>query len=183
MRTLTTTAALSAAALALLVAAPAHAEQYGVDDPQDTWHGSDIRALQVHNGEQDLTITTTHDNLVRRAASGSALTIYLDTDRDHRGPEYVFAAGLFDGTDYLLSETDGFGPKKWGDAVENGDYILHIGYRKDRARVKISQPAIGSPDEVRVAVRASGTRTDGTSHGLVDWVGKPRKFSPWIARG
>ncbi|GAA1153213.1 hypothetical protein [Nocardioides aquiterrae] len=183
MRITTTTAALAAAALAVLVAAPAHAERYGVDDPQDTWHGSDIRDLSVHNGQEDLVITTTHDNLVRRASSGSALTIYLDTDRDHRGPEYVFAAGLFDGTDYLLSETDGFGPKKWGDAVENGDYILHIGYRKDRARVKIDQATIGSPDAVRVAVRASGTRTDGTSHGLVDWVGKPRQFSPWIDRG
>ena len=183
MRTLTTTAALSAASLALLVAAPAHAEQYGVDDPQDTWHGSDIRALQVHNGTEDLRITTIHDNLVRRAASGSAEAIYLDTDRDHRGPEYVLAAGLYEGTDYLLSETDGFGTDKWGDAVENGDYILHIDYRKDRARVKISQATLGNPDAVRVAVRASGTRTDGTSHGLVDWVGKPRQLTPWIDRG
>ena len=183
MRTITTTAALSAAGLALLVAAPAHAERYGVDDPQDTYHGSDVRAVAVHNGVDDVTITTTHENLVRRAASGSAEAIYLDTDRDHRGPEYVFAAGLYEGTDYLLSETDGFGPDKWGAAVENGDYILHISYRKDTARVKISQAALGTPDAVRVAVRASGTRTDGTSHGLVDWVGKRRQFTPWIDRG
>lgn len=103
--------------------------------------------------------------------------------RDHRGPEYVLAAGLYEGTDYPLSETDGFGPDKWGAAVENGDYILHIDYRKDRVRVKIAQATLGTPDAVRVAVRASGTRTDGTSHGLVDWVGKRRQFTPWLDRG
>lgn len=47
----------------------------------------------------------------------------------------------------------------------------------------LSQAALGTPDAVRVAVRASGTRTDGTSHGLVDWVGRPRQFTPWTDRG
>ncbi|HEU5035874.1 MAG TPA: hypothetical protein VFT70_02635 [Nocardioides sp.] len=183
MRTTTAALALSAAVLTVGLAGAAHAEQYGVDDPEDTWHGSDIRALQVHNGTKDVAITTTHDNLVRRAASGSAEAIYLDTDRERRGPEFVFATGLYEGTDYVLRETDGFGPKKWGDAVENGDYILRIDYRKDRARFRISQAALGDPDAVRVAVRASGTRTDGTSHGLVDWVGKARSFTPWVDRG
>ena len=43
-------------------------------------------------------------------------------------------------------------------------------------------PEIG-PDEVRVAVRVSGTRTDGTSHGLTDWLREPRFFTPWVERG
>lgn len=177
------TAAAAAAALSLLTAAPAHAGLYGVDDPADTSHGSDVRAIAVHDGAKNLAITTYHDNLVRAASSGSAESIYLDTDRRHRGPEYVFVAGLYEGTDYLLRHADGWGASHWGRPVENGDYILRIDYRRDRAEVKISQPAIGSPDAVRVAVRASGTRSDGTSHGLVDWVGKPRLFTPWVERG
>jgi hypothetical protein len=175
--------ALSTAALTLGLAGAAHAEQYGVDDPQDTYHGSDILSLQVRNMQDTLKITTHHSNLVRSPRSGSGGAFYIDTDPTDRGPEYVLAGGFFEGTDYLLSETEGFGPDKWGDPVENGDYIMRVDYQADTVRVKISQGTLGEPDEVRVAVRAAGTRTDGTSHGLVDWVGKPRSFSPWLARG
>ena len=60
---------------------------------------------------------------------------------------------------------------------------MRVRYGADRVHVKISQPALRNPDAVRVAVRASGTRTDGTGHGLVDWVGKYRGFTPWLDRG
>ncbi|MCB0893783.1 MAG: hypothetical protein H6529_07000 [Nocardioides sp.] len=183
MRTTLAAAALSAAALTLVSAGAAHAELYGIDDPEDTFHGSDIRALSVRNGQENVTVTTVHDNLVRRAASGSAETVFVDTDRHDRGPEFVFVAGLYEGTDYLLRATDGFDRSSWGEPVENGDYVLRVRYRKDVARVVMSRAALGNPDEVRVAVRASGTRTDGTSHGLLDWVGERRSFTPWLSRG
>ncbi|HWJ80633.1 MAG TPA: hypothetical protein VNS55_00245 [Nocardioides sp.] len=184
-KTITSTAvALSAAALTVGLAGAAHADLYGVDDPQDTFHGSDVLALSVRNGADNVHVTTYHDNLVRKAASGSGEAVYIDTDPGDRGPEYVLAAGLFEGTDYLLSHTEGFGVAKWGKPVAHGDYILHISYRKDRAHAVISRASLGNPDEIRVAVRASGTRTDGTHHGLVDWVGKDRRFgTPWIAQG
>ena len=175
--------ALSTAALTLGLAGAADAEQYGVDDPQDTYHGSDILALQVRNGAENLTVTTFHDNLVRAPRSGQSGTTYIDTDRSDPGPEYVFVAGYFKGTDYQLLETEGFGAEKWGDPVENGDYIMRVNYAKDWVRVRMSRAALGDPGAVRVAARASGTRTDGTSHGLVDWVGKRRSFTPWIAQG
>lgn len=182
-----TTTALSAAALTAALTAglagAAHADLYGVDDPRDTHHGSDVLALQVRNGQDDLTITTIHQNLRRDPASGSGAAIYIDTNRHDRGPEYVFAAGLFEGTDYVLRHTEGFGVKQWGKTVENGDYSLRINYRKERARFQISQVTLREPDAVRVAVRVSGTRSDGSSRGLVDWVGKPRSFSLWIDRG
>jgi hypothetical protein len=60
---------------------------------------------------------------------------------------------------------------------------MRVHYARDRVQFRMSRPALGNPGAVRVAVRVSGTRTDGTSHGLVDWVGKPRSFTPWIARG
>ncbi len=183
MRKTTAAVALSAATLLAGVAGPALGEQYGVDDPQDTYHGSDVLALQVRNGAENLTVTTFHEGLHRDPATGSSGAVYVDTDRHDRGPEYVFVGGFFEGTDYALLETDGFGRKSWGSPVENGDYIMRVRYAKDQVRFRMSRAALGNPDAVRVAVRVTGTRTDGTSHGLVDWVGKPRSFTPWLSRG
>ncbi len=176
-------AALATAALTLGVAGPASAERYGIDDPRDTSHGSDILALEVHHGTKTLKVSTLHQNLRRDPASGSGGAIFIDTDRTNRGPEYVFVGGYYEGTDYQLLETDGFGQEKWGKPVEHGDYIMKIRYDSDRVTVRISQGALGEPGKVRVSVRASGTRTDGSSDGLIDWVGPRRSFSPWLARG
>ncbi|KAA1429228.1 hypothetical protein [Nocardioides antri] len=181
--TIASTAAALAAGLVVGLGGPAHADLYGIDDPSDTAHGSDILALQVLNGGENVHVTTIHDNLRRDPATGSGGIIYVDTDKDDKGPEYVFTAGYFEGTDYALSETEGFGPKKWGDRVEHGDYTMRVRYKADRVHVTISRAALGDPGEIRVAVRASGTRTDGTSDGLVDWVGERRSFTPWIAQG
>lgn len=178
-----TAAALSAAALTLGMAGVANAELYGVDDPQDTGHGSDIKAVSIKYGKANLHVTTYHENLRRDPATGSAGSIFIDTDETNQGPEYVLSAGFFEGTDYTLATTDGFGRRMWEAPVSNGDYTMRVNYRKDRVHVIISRAALGRPDQVRVAVRASGTRTDGTSRGLTDWVGERRSFTPWIQRG
>lgn len=181
-KTITSTAvALSAAALTLGLAGTAHAELYGIDDPQDTSHGSDIKAIQVKNGKNNLHLVSIHENLRRAPATGSGGAVYVDTDDADKGPEFVFLAGYFEGTDYVLAETDGFGHEKWGDPVENGDYIMKVNYKLERVHITMSRHALGDPTDVRVAVRASGTRTDGTN--VVDWVGKRRSFTPWIAQG
>jgi len=174
---------LSTAALTLGLAGPAHAELYGIDDPQDTFHGSDILALQVRNGQENLNVTTYHSNLRRDPATGSSGRIYIDTRRNDAGPEYVFVAGFFEGTDYQLLKTEGFGAAQWGNPVANGDYIMRVRYAEDTAQFRMSRAALGNPGAVRVSVRASGTRTDGSSNGLTDWVGKRRSFTPWITRG
>ena len=182
--TITSTAvALSAAALTFAVAGPAAAELYGIDDPQDTYHGSDIRSLSVKNGQENLHVVSIHEGLRRDPATGSGGTVYIDTDRSDWGPEYVFVAGYFEGTDYVLRKADGFAEGNWGNPVEQGDYIMKVNYKRDRVHVKLSRHAIGDPTDVRVAMKASGNRTDGTSHGLVDWVGEKRAFTPWIAQG
>lgn len=189
MRTTATTAttaiagALSAAALTVLVPGVAHAERYGVDDGRDTSHGSDILTLDVQNGPNNLNVTTTHVNLRRDPATGSGGAVFIDTDRRDRGPEYVLVGGYYAGTDYQLLHTEGFRQATWGHPVEHGDYLMKVDYRHDTVKVRISQGAIGEPERVRVAVRASGTRSDGSSAGLVDWVGQPRSFSLWIDRG
>ncbi len=177
MRPIAAAAAVATGALVLGLAGPAHAALYGIDDPQETGRGYDVLALSVNNGSRNLTVTTQHVDLRRNPRSGTGAAIFVDTDRTDPGPEFVFVGGYFDGTDYALLHTEGFARSTWGSPVEDGDYQLRLNYRKDRARVVISQAALGEPRKVRVSVRASGNR------GPVDWVGKPRSYSLWLTRG
>lgn len=179
---ITTTAAAALAAVTLGSAASAHADAIGIRDPQDTFHGSDLRAVQVRHLDQVVAVVTSHTNLRRDPATGSAGAVYLDTDRSDRGPEVVFVGGFYEGTDYQLRHTDGFGRRQWGDPVD-GFYEMRVNYAKERVRFRMARDTLGRPGEVRVAVRVSGTRTDGTSTGLVDWLGEPRSFTPWVERG
>ena len=181
-KTIASTAALSAAALTLGFAGPANAASIGVKDPPDTFHGSDLRAVQLKNGDSNVVVVTSHTNLRRDPKTGSSGAVYIDTDRSDKGPEFVFVGGYFEGTDYQLLHTEGFGRKNWGAPVD-GTYEMTIDYAKDRVRMRMSRATLGQPGKVRVAVRVSGTRTDGTSRGLVDWLGEPRSFTQWVAKG
>jgi hypothetical protein len=178
----TAAAALSAAALTIGIAGPANADSIGVTDPNDTSHGSDLRAVQVKHKDKNVVVITSHTNLRRDPSSGSGGAVYVDTDRRDKGPEYVFVGGYFVGTDYQLLHTEGFGHKKWGEPAK-GSYEMTVDYAKERVRFRMSRTLLGKPSKVRVAVRVSGTRSDGTSAGLVDWLGEPRSFTPWVARG
>jgi hypothetical protein len=175
-------AAAATASILVLGVAPATADSIGVRDPLDTFHGSDLRSVHVKNGEHKIVVTTTHEGLRRDPRTGSGGAVYLDTDRSDRGPEYVFVGGYFRGTDYALLRTEGFGARSWGDPVE-GSYGMRVDYDAEQVRMRISRKAIDEPGRIRVAVRVSGTRTDGTSHGLVDWLGEPRSFTRWVAQG
>lgn len=181
-KTIASTAALTAAVLTLGLTAPAQAASIGVKDPQDTSHGSDLRAVHVRNGAHRVVVTTNHTNLRRDPASGSGGAVYVDTDRRDAGPEFVFVGGYFAGTDYQLLETEGFGWKKWGDPVY-GFHEMKIDYANEQVRMRMSRKALDRPRKVRVAVRVAGTRSDGTSKGLVDWLGAKRSFTQWVARG
>jgi opacity protein-like surface antigen len=172
----------AAATLALGLASPASAASIGITDPPDTSHGSDLRSVEVKNGDRRIVVTTTHTNLRRDPRTGSGGAIYIDTDRRDRGPEFVFVGGFFSGTDYALLHTEGFGSRKWGKPVD-GSYEMKVDYADEQVRMRMSRAALDRPGRVRVAVRVAGTRTDGSGGELVDWLGTPHSFTPWVARG
>lgn len=178
--TILSAAALSVAALTLTQLAPASADSIGVADPKDLDHGVDLRSVVVTHNADNVVVTTTHTNLRPSFLSGSAGAVFLDTDESVAGPEYVFVGGYFDGTDYQLLHTDGFARRTWGKPVD-GSYRMRLDYDKEQVRMRISREAIGSPAQVRVAVRVAGTHPDG-SNTARDWLGEPRSFTEWVAQ-
>ncbi len=182
LRSLTTLTALSAGALLLSAAPPATAASTTVTDPDDTTHGSDLLSVRVRNAEHKVVVVTHHANLRKDPASGSGGALYVDTDPDDKGPEYVLVGGYFEGTDYVLLHTEGFPRKSWGQPAE-GSYRMTVDYAADTVRFRMSRAVLGTPDEVRVGAKVSGTRPNGSTAGTVDWLGQPRSFTPWVARG
>lgn len=172
--------AATAAVLAGSLAAPASAESIGVRDPADVPHGVDLRAVHVNYGEHNLRVTLHHTNLRPDYRSGSGGAVFIDTDSDDKGPELVLVGGYFQGTDYMLLHTEGFGTRTWGEPVE-GSYEMRPDYTKEQTRMRISRKALGRPDRVRVAVRVGGQRTDGTQ--VVDWLRKRFGWTFWVDRG
>ena len=178
--TILSAAALSVAALTLTQLAPATADGIGVSDPQDLAHGVDLRSVEVQHKAANVVVTTTHADLQQSFRSGSSGSVFIDTDPSDPGPEYVFRGGFFVGTDYMLLTTDGFPDSKTGEPVE-GSYRMKVDYDAETVRFRISREALGSPDEVRVAVRVAGTRPSGAST-RTDWLGAPRSFTDWVAQ-
>lgn len=173
-------AALSVAALTLTQLTAAYADALEVKDPRDLDHGVDLRAVEVRHGSRNVVVTTTHTDLQESYRSGSSGAIFLDTDLSDPGPEYVLAGGFFVGTDYNLLSTEGFATSKWGEPVE-GSYRMRVDYDTEQVRVRIARDAIGSPAQVRVAVRVAGTRPNGKNTRR-DWLGDPRSWTDWVAQ-
>jgi hypothetical protein len=178
--TLLSTATLAVAALALTQATAASADGIGVSDPADLGHGVDLRSVEVEHKRANVVVTTTHTNLRPSWRTGSSGAVFLDTDPADPGPEYVFAGGYFVGTDYQLLEVDGFATRTWGEPVE-GSYRMRVDYDAEHVRMRVSREALGSPDEVRVAVHVAGSRRDGSATAQ-DWLGAPRSFTEWVAQ-
>ena len=85
-------ATLAVATLALAQIPAAHADGIGVSDPKDLGHGVDLRSVEVEHRTGNVVVTTTHTDLRPSFRTGSSGSVFLDTDPDDRGPEYLFVA-------------------------------------------------------------------------------------------
>lgn len=153
----------------------------------DMSQGADIQKVRVINGENRLRVNVVHRDLIRSYESGSSIAVYLDTDRKRTGPEYVFQGATFEGGDYALLPAKGF--KASGNQqvpLRGGTYIMRLDFDKDVARISIDQAVLRNPNRVRVEVKTGaelvppGSTVPTTEK---DWLGTPRSFTPWVAKG
>ncbi len=175
--------AVTAAAGAALAQSTAFADARG-----DMKQGADIRKVRVTNGEEALRVNVRHRDLVKSFRSGSSIAVFIDTDAARSGPEYVFQGATFEGGDYALLPAKGF--KADGNRqvpLHGGSYLMKLDYVEDVARISIDQVVIGSPDRVRVEVKTgaellpAGSTSPGQNE--VDWLGTPKSFTPYVAKG
>ena len=159
------------AALTTTTAGPASAATATFTDRADDAHrGIDIRTVRVVH-EDRIVVRTTFDFLNPHAARG--LTVYFDTDRTNRGPEYAAVGGLNDSSDWQALRIG-----RWNDRTPQQlmrcdiDLRLRFG-AAGRATFDIARTrsCFGRPDAIRVAVRAGGPDTQ-------DWAPGRKRFFP-----
>ncbi|NYE37902.1 hypothetical protein F4692_003047 [Nocardioides cavernae] len=166
-----------AAAASVVLAAPAHAEFYRVDDPADA-KGSltDIYGLEVNHGSNNVLVKVRFNELMRSSAAG--VSVFLDTDREEKGPEYVLSSGLGDGTDYVLTVADGW---QGSDDRVDCDYSARPKWGQDVFRAVISRDCLDRAPSVRVSVKMVD-EGDG-SRPVRDWAPRRQRWSLPIGSG
>ncbi|MBC2934476.1 hypothetical protein [Nocardioides sp. zg-1228] len=176
MRTRIALLAVHVLALTVLVAAPAHAEFYAVDDPADA-KGSltDIYGLEARHGDKAVVVKVRFAELMRSSMAG--VSVYFDTDRDRKGPEYVLSSGLGDGTDYILTAAEGW---RGSDGQVRCDYRARPKWGQDVFRAVVSRDCLDRSPSVRVSVKMidqAGARP------VRDWAPRQRRWSLPLAPG
>jgi hypothetical protein len=177
MRTRTALTAGAALVLAGLTAAPASAEFYEIDDPADASASlTDIYGMEATHGRENLKVKVRFNELMRSSAAG--LSVFIDSDRDVKGPEYVLSSGLGDGTDYVLTRAEAW---RGSDNRVKCDYVARPKWGKDLFRAVISRECFDSASTVRVSVKM--VDQTGGSRPVVDWVPKRHRWSLPIESG
>jgi len=143
------------------------------DAKHDVEGGADIWRTTVTH-QKRVKVTVKFDDIVPDFMSDAGASIYVDTDKATKGPDFVLRTGLFDGTDYAMFRTDG-----WA-AVGEPLTCFHqvsLDYDLDLAKVVFGHGCLGDPDAVRVAVKSA----NGGS--AVDWLGGRRHLTAWVVQG
>lgn len=177
------TTLLAAAALAAgLALAPvtAHAETTARLDPADAGGSlQDVLRVALRHGPEQVVVKVRFLDLRRTSEAGpSGLAVFLDADPDRPGPERRFDTGLQSGTDYQLTRTRGWAQTGGRLTCDHG---LRLDWDSDVATVRVSTACLGRPDQVRVAVKMVDQYD--ASHPVVDWLGEPRSFTPYVTAG
>ncbi len=170
----------SVVAASLAIAGPARAESTVVRDGADaTASLTDIRKVRVNHRAQDLVVKMRFTDLRPKSEAGSSsIAIFLDINKQRKGPEFGVLSGLQNGTDYSLLRM-----KKWkpvGDPL-TCPHELDLQFAKDRLVLKVSRDCLREVPRVRVGAKMTD-EYDG-SHPVVDWLEGPRNWTTWLASG
>ncbi|HEX6485602.1 MAG TPA: hypothetical protein VF012_02750 [Nocardioidaceae bacterium] len=185
-RRIAAAAVVSAVSTTVLAGAASAETRVFKDERGDIAHGADIHRVRVVNDKQ-VRVNVVHRDLRRSYKSGSSITVFIDTDRQRKGPEFVFLGGTFEGSDYELLKAKGW--KRAGDQpapLHGGSYIMKLDYAEDVARIRFDRAVLGNPKAVRVEVKTGGEHgPQGEEPATTekDWLGQPRDFTPWVKRG
>ena len=95
---------------------------------------TDIYGFEANHGEDNVLVKVRFNELMRTSAAG--VSVFFDTDRDAKGPEYVLSSGLGDGTDYVLTEADGW---RGSDDRVRCDYSARPKWGQDVFRAAVSR--------------------------------------------
>ncbi len=171
---------LTAALGIALVAGPAHAERVGLDDPADaTASTNDIYSVVAKYGQKRAKVNVRVADLLPTTDGGpSSLEIFIDTKPRRKGPEYRLATGLEEGTDYQVVRM-----KDWKPVGEplTCSHRVELDFDGDVVRTRLGKDCIGYPKKIRVGVKM--TDLYDASHPVVDWLGKRRFFTLFLASG
>lgn len=166
-----------AAALTALLAAPAHAELYSIDDPADAKASlTDIYGAEVSHRSETVLVKVRFNELMRSSAAG--VSVFFDTDRGAKGPEYVLSSGLGDGTDYVLTEADWW---RGSDDRVSCDYAARPKWGQEVFRAVLSRDCFDRVPSLRISVKMVD-QADG-SHPVRDWAPKRHRWTLPIATG
>ena len=177
MRTRISLLVVPALALSALMGAPAQAEFYGIDDPADaTASLTDIYGLEANHGSENVRVKVRFNELLRSSAAG--VSVFFDTDRDTKGPEYVLSSGLGDGTDYVLAEADGW---RGSDHQVRCSYSARPKWGRDVFRAVVSRDCFDRVPSLRVSVKMVD-QADGSTP-VVDWAPRRKRWTLPIESG
>ena len=177
MKTRIALTAVPALLFAGLAASPAHAEYYSISDPADASASlTDIYAFEAMHGGENLLVKVRFKELMRSSAAG--VSVFIDTDRDVRGPEFVLSSGLGDGTDYVLTRALAW---RGSDVRVACDYEARPRWGRDVFRARISRDCLDDVGSVRVSVKMVD-QADG-SHPVIDWAPRRHRWSLPLASG
>lgn len=168
-----------AAALVATAAPQASAERLGLDDPADVGGASlsDILAVSAIHGPKRVITKVDFAELEPTSDGGPAsLSIFIDTDRGAKGPEFRIGMGLQEGTDYQLTRM-----VKWKAVGEplSCRHVVEIDFDANQVRARVNRKCLGNTAKVRIGVKM--TDLYDASHPVVDWLGKRRYLSIAIA--
>ena len=165
-------AALSTCVAAFALLAPAStavADSASFKDGKTTDGPMDIHRVSVVN-EKRLQVRIKVDDLQKEIGPGAG--VWLDTDPDRKGPEFVIGSGLYQ-SDWQITRADGW--KAVGDPL-SCPVDQRLRYDDDVISWRTGPACLGKYDEVRVSAETQTQQTH-------DWSPARRSWHPWVDRG
>lgn len=164
-------AALSVLAATVALIAPtqiAAADSETFKDGKTTEGPMDIHRVSVVN-ENRLQIRIKVEDLQKKIGPGAG--VWLDTDPDHKGPDFLIGSGLYQ-SDYQISRAEGW--KVVGDPL-SCPLEQKLRYDDDVIAWRTGAGCLGEYDEVRVSAE---TQTEDTH----DFSPARHEWHPWVDR-